>query len=236
MRRLCVRALFAVLLVVTVAIAGSGCSKRSSKTTSTAAADTLGNGVPRVLVPQLNTWVQLWRHAVPQFGLDSLQSRAVGAFTFDYAQGEAGNYAEDVRARAGIIVLSPDSTRALDFDTYLDIGPAPDGTIELMREPDSSPALTDFARDSVWRVAFCGTTCFYDGAYWLERDRFALTGATQTGEQGDGPWCAFLEIYDLATRRLMRWQGPVVDEAQRARFAAASDSALAARIGTIPLP
>lgn len=218
------------MLVLALAIAGSACSKRSSRTPSTVVADTLGNGLPRVLVPQLSSWVQLWRYADPQFGPDSLTRVAARSFTVEYSRGGAGSYVNDIRARAGIKVLSPDSTRALDFDTYLDVGRGPDGAIELMREPDSSPELADFARDSVWRVAFCGTPCFYDGAYWLDRDRFALTGATQTGEQGDGPWCAFLEIYDLATRRLTRWNGPVVDEARRLRFVTASDSALSERI------
>lgn len=225
-----VRTLVAGVLVLALAIAGSACSKRSSKTPSTVVADTLGNGVPRVLVSQLGSWVQLWRLAAPRFEPDSLARVATSSFTVEYSRAGAGSYVNDERARAGIKVPSPDSARALDFDSYLGVGRGPDGAIELMREPDSSPELADFARDSVWRVAFCGTPCFYDGGYWLDRDRFALTGATQTGEQGNGPWCAFLEIYDLKTRRLVRWQGPVVDEAQKLRFIAASDSALLERI------
>ena len=99
-----------------------------------------------------------------------------------------------------------------------------------MREPDSAPVLADFARDTLWRVSFCGTPCFFDGGYWLDRDRFALTGAMQTGEQADGPWCAFLEVYDLAARRVTRWTAAVVDDQSFARYRAASDSALAERI------
>ena len=100
----------------------------------------------------------------------------------------------------------------------------------FLREPDSAPVLADFKRDTVWQVAFCGTTCFYDGAYWVDNDRFALSGATQSGEQADGPWCAFLEVYDLLSHRITRWLGPQVDELGFTRYQGAADSALTKRL------
>jgi len=127
-------------------------------------------------------------------------------------------------------VLSPDSTHSLDFDMYLDFDATsgPGGILE--REPDSAPILADFARDSLWQVGFCGTPCSYDGAYWVDNTRFALSGSTETGEQADGPRAPFLDVYDLVSHRRRRWLGPEVDAAACARYQAAADSALEARL------
>jgi hypothetical protein len=127
-------------------------------------------------------------------------------------------------------VLSPDSALSLDFDMYLDIDRDEDGRILLMREPDSAPVLADFKRDTLWQVSFCGTPCFYDGAYWVSNDRFALTGATQTGNFAEGHWSAFLEIYDLRTRWVARWLSAPTEPQGFARYRAAADSALADRL------
>lgn len=192
--------------------------------------DTLRNGLPRSLLPKLTSWVQVWRHAIPVLAADSLRRTSSAPFKFDYAWAGAGHVAEDVRTRALIDVLSPDSAHSLDFDMYLDFDRDDDGKIAPMREPDSAPVLADFKNDTLWRVSFCGTPCFYDGAYWVNSDRFALTGATQTGEQADGPWCAFLEIYDLRSRRITRWLAPAVNAAAFGRYSSASDSALVERL------
>jgi hypothetical protein len=209
----------------------SGCSRRASEGTgATSAADTLGNGVPLPLLPELTSWVRVWRHAIPDFAPDSLTQSGSASFKFDYAWAGARRTADGVRTRALVDVLSPDSARSLDFDMYLDFDREGSGQILLEREPDSAPVLADFKSDTLWRVAFCGTPCFYDGAYWVDTDRFALTGAMQTSEQADGPWRAFLEVYDLQSRRLARWLGPTVDAQQFARYRAASDSSLAERL------
>lgn len=202
----------------------AGCARRTSEVSKSAsAADTLVNGLSRPLLPKLNAWTQVWRHAIPSFSADSLRRNGSATFAFGNAWAGAGRAATGVRAKALVDVLSPDSARSLDFDMYLDLDR--DG-----REPDSAPVLADFKSDTLWQVSFCGPSCFYDGAYWVDADRFALTGATQSGEQVDGPWCAFLEIYDLRTRRRTSWIGATVDEPGFARYQAASDSALADRL------
>jgi len=222
-------AVVAALFVVGIIEVLTGCSRGPGQASGPAsAADTLANGVPRALVPKLAPWVDVWRHAIPQFDSDSLKHSGMADFTFGYAWAGAGRATDGVRSRALVDVLSPDSARSLDFDMYLDFDSGAGGL--LGREPDSAPVLADFKRDTVWQVAFCGTSCFYDGAYWVDDDRCAVTGATQTGEQADGPWCAFLEVYDLLSHRRAQWLGPKVDAPGLARYQAAADSALAERL------
>jgi len=132
--------------------------------------------------------------------------------------------------RAHVEVISPDSARSLDFDTYLDFDRGQDGGIHGMREPDSRAVLTDFRADSAWVVDFCGTPCDHDGAYWVDADRFVLTGSTQTGERLDGPRCAYLDVYDFVAGCRSRWQTRIVDEAHFYWWSQALDSALAARV------
>lgn len=213
-----------ILLIAAACLAG-GCSRATdSRPTAGATSDSLKNGVPRALVPQLMGWSQLWRIANPRFATDSLTKVSVGPFELTAPRAGAKHPIPNARTRAGIEVLSPDSSKSLDFDVYLGLEA---GT---GREPDSSPALADFSRDTLWRVAFCGTACFYDGAYWVDENRFALTGASRSGEQADGPWGAFLELYDLQSQRRTRWSSRTVDAERFERFRAASDSALTARI------
>jgi hypothetical protein len=110
---------------------------------------------------------------------------------------------------------------------YLDFGHR---SADLERDVDCAPILADFKRDSTYQLAFCGPACSYDGAYWADKDRCALTGVTQSGEQLDGPPRAFLDVYDFRFSMRGRWPGPTVDERGYRSWQAASDSALAERI------
>jgi hypothetical protein len=188
------------------------------------------NGLPRALVPSLAGWVQAWRCAIPGFEPDSLAPGTPSQFRFGHSWAGAGRISDNVRTRVSVDVLSPDSTHSLDFDMYLAFDRDVDGTILLEREPDSAPVLADFRSDTLWRVAFCGTPCEYDGAFWVDPARFALTGTAQSGPQADGPRRGFLDVYDLRTRQMRSWASREVDDVRFARYGAARDSALVARL------
>jgi hypothetical protein len=225
------RVVVSILLVAVGTGLLPGCSRRAKRESPLgSAADTLSNGLPRTLLPKLKPWIQVWNYAIPRFEPDSLRRVRTAPFTFESGWAGNGGRAETARTRALIEVLSPDSVHALDYDTYLDFDRAPDGGILSEREPDSRAVLADFRVDSAWVVEFFGTAGFHDGAYWIDSQRFVLTGATQTGEQLDGPWCPFLEVYDLRSRLQTNWLGPDVDEMRFARYQPAADSALAARL------
>jgi hypothetical protein len=209
----------------------TGCSRRAaSPAASNSPGDTLANGVPRALAAQMSAWVGIWRQANPAFATETLVRGATRPYKFYSLSERAGRFTSGVRSKAGIAALSPDSTRLLDFDAYVDFTRGPDGAALVEREADSTPTLADFGSDTLWHVAFCGTPCFYDGGYWIDASRFALTGAMQTGAQADGPWAAFLETYDLRTRLTTLWSADSVGEGQFARYQDAMDADLARRI------
>lgn len=217
-----------IALLLAFGIVAAGCERRPEvKATAPAAADTLANGLPRALAPQLDAWLQNWRRAVPGLALDSLACVARGPYRFASASPAGGRrFADGVRSRAMIEVLSPDSTRLLDYDRYADVD-SESGSLE--READSAPMLLDMALDTLWTVSFCGPGCFYDGGFWLDASSFVLTGATQSGEQVDGPWQGFVEVYDLGTRERIRWAMRPMDDGSFERYRAVSDSLLLAR-------
>jgi len=194
------------------------------------AADTLANGLPRTLLPKLAPWVEVWRHAIPGFAPDSLRHSGPVLFHFESGWAGTGGRINSIRTRALIEVVSPDSVRSLDFNSYLDFGRAPGGDLLSEGEPDSRAVLADFRADSAWVVDFCGTGCSHDGAYWVDSERFVLTGTTLTGEQLDGPLCPFLDLYDLRSRLRTRWLGPTLGDLQFDRYTRAADSSLAARL------
>ena len=223
----------AIVVLAATALASllASCSRRADeRPQAQAPADTLANGLPRALTSHLASWAQVWRSAIPGFEADSLAWEGSVPFRFDCAWAGAAGASDDIRTRARVRVLSPDSTRSLDFDMYLDFDRDDRGAIRLLREPDSAPVLADFRSDTLWRVAFCGTVCAYDGAYWVDAERFALTGTTQSGPAADGPRQGFLDIYDLRTRMKSRWVIRLADDREYGRYAAASDSSLIARL------
>ncbi len=219
----------AIALLVACVAFTTGCSRRGSeRSPAPAEADTLANGLPRVLVPKLDAWVGNWRRAAPGFAAESLACVARGPFHFEYGSPAGGRrFVEGVRSRALVELLSPDSTRVLDYDRYAEV--SDEGGLGLEREPDSAPMLLDMARDTLWTISFCGPACFYDSGCWLDTMRFALTGATQSGEQADGPWQGFVEVHDLRTHERTRWAMRPVDDGAFQLYRAASDSALLAR-------
>lgn len=221
----------AALLLLVLALASAGCSRRAAERAPGAAgADTLANGLPRALVPELDAWVRVWRASVPGFAPESLARTEPVPFPFESPQpGQGMRWAETVRSRALILVPSPDSAYAVDFDRYLDFD-SEGGSPDFGREPDSAPMFLDFAHDTLWTIAFCGTSCFYDGAYWVDSRRFALTGAAQTGEDYNGPWQPFLDVHDLRTHARTRWLARTVDDEAFARYQRAYDALLRARL------
>jgi len=211
------QALAAAILLI------AGCSNREHAAATGASADSLANGLPKALVGQLGEWNIAWRHANPRLAPELLVRAGTSPSHMAFYSADSRTI-EEFRFKAILQTVSPDSAYSVDFDMYVDYFDQEGG------EVDSSPLLADFKSDSIWQVAFCGTPCFFDGAHWVDNDRFALTGATLTGEQAEGPWCAFLDIYNLRSGQVSRWVLPAVSESQFTRYRAAYDSILTVRL------
>jgi hypothetical protein len=225
----------AVLVCLGAGSMSAGCSREALLPRVAGTPDSLASGVPAALVPKLTDWVQVWRAAIPDFVLDSLRlADSSASFELRYFGPGSSWPSGAVRDRAGIRVVSPDSARAVDFDIYLELYRDAGGGFDYGREPDSAPVLANFVSDSLWQVAFCGTPCFFDGATWLDADRFVLTGAMRSGAMADGPWCGFLDIYDLKLQRMSSWRTDVVNDGAFGRYVAAWGSMMTARLQRVP--
>ncbi|MFI5370694.1 MAG: hypothetical protein ACHQ52_03980 [Candidatus Eisenbacteria bacterium] len=188
----------------------------------------MANGLPRPVEHAVAAWVATWRRAVPGFAPESLEGGRSSPLKFDYlSAGLSRGAAKDIGDRA-LDVYSPDSSRFLNFDRLTEVGWDEDGTLALDRDADSAPILGDVKSDTLWQVDFCGTSCSFDGAYWVDAGRFALTGLTNSEQ--DSLCRAFLDVYDLQTRQVRRWLGQPVNQPTLTRYQAASDSALGARL------
>ncbi len=175
--------------------------------------------------PILEEWVQLWRRAIPSFGLDSMRAgplhpfdlSAIGVVPLD----SSGFHRP---AREGLYVWSPDSTWAVDPNYYMDVGP--DG--EPGFEPDAGVALIH-RRDRVWRsLAFSGTPARWDDVFWLDSSRFLVAGWKES-PQRPWRWRPTLDLWDLGARRIRGYWGPWVNERARGAYEAAFDSAFVAK-------
>lgn len=185
-------------------------------------ADTLANGIPRDVAAKLGPVARLWRYGLPWFMADSLVRGAASLVNPIFEWG--GKDAHDIGER-NLDVWSPDSTRWLNHDSFIEAGEE-GGSVEFGGDVDSAPVLGDVKRDSVARLDFCGTPCAFDGAWWIDNSRFVLIGNIEADLDATGNREFFLDLYDLNAMRSSRWLGRPLSEAQFRRYFAACDSSL----------
>jgi len=195
---------------------------RLGSMSSRSPADTLANGLPRDVAVKLRPVARLWRYGLPRFAVDSLVSGGASAVRADFEWG--GKDARDIGDR-GLDVWSPDSARWLNHDYFIEAG-AEGGSVEFGGDVDSAPVLGDVKRDSVGRLDFRGTSCAFDGAWWIDNSRFVLIGNTEADLDTTGNREFSLDLYDLHAMRRSRWLGRPLGDAQFARYHAACDSSL----------
>jgi hypothetical protein len=191
-------------------------------TDSSDKSDTLANGLPRDVAAKLGPVARLWRYGLPRFALDSLVHGAASVVRPDFAWG--GKDALDIGDR-NLDVWSPDSTRWLNHDFYVDASEE-GGSVEFGGDVDSAPVLGDVRRDSVARLDFCGTPCAFDGTWWIDNSRFVLIGNIEADPDTSGNREFFLDLYDLNAMRRSRWVGRPLSEVRFRRYLAACDSSL----------
>ena len=172
--------------------------------------------------PRLQAWAQRWAAVLPGFTLDSLYRSRSEPFRPAYSRKLTS---EDLRRARFFGETSADSTRIVEADSYRLFV---DGAPELWGEPDSAPALADLRADSLWILATVGTTGGFEDAFWIDSNRFVITGY---GERQFEPWQGGGELwaYDLARGTLTRYSTPDVDKATYDRYVAAAKAALRAR-------
>ncbi len=176
----------------------------------------------------LGEWFQWWRTFTPGLDLKLFRKTRSGPLNRvqDYYERSydpskpppfKGWTAEDEALRRPLYIYSPDRTKFIDPDIYLDLAKE-DSQIEAGWDVDSAVALGDLSR-RVWiTLLFCGTPCGFDDALWINNDTVAIAGWSETGfpKCGDQynpcPIAPILWLYELSTGLMTEYEGPAVPE------------------------
>lgn len=207
----------------------AGCARRSEPPVAGVPPPAPPDPAIAEMAPHLGGWLALVQRAQPGIGVDSLRRAHRGPFTLHDIRPYNVDGREE-RARLRMFgVYAPDSTRVVDPDSYLEV--SREATrISVGGEPDSKPVLIDLKTRSVTVLEFCGTDCSFDGAFWLDALRFALTGTVVLDTTGAR--CGRVRLYDLNDGTVTEYQLPaLVDRSAWMRFEMALDSARVARFG-----
>ena len=217
-----------VLLCLAALLVPAGCSRRATPPAPPSPPATPADPAIAEMAPHLGEWLALWRRVLPGVGADSLRRVASGPFTLnDIHHIDLDDREERARLRV-FGVYSPDSTRVVNPDAYL-VLTRTETSVSIAGEPDSKPVLIDLKTKSVATLAFCGTDCHYDGAFWLDPLRFALTGSLVVNDS-TGVRCGRVLLYDLNAGTMTEYRlPPLADAVAWGPVATAVDSALTAR-------
>ena len=164
----------------------------------------------------LAEWVQLWRAARPEFALDSLRFAGLSAFQ---PQPDATPWEfpkpADEEGLTALVVPSPDGRYRLLIDRYQVITGG-----EIGGEPDSAPVLLDTRTGRTYTFEFCGTTCGFHWAAWIDSTRFVLGGWGEADSHGQRSY-GTLGYYDLQRGVQARYLVPLFSSEEYARYVTA---------------
>ncbi len=165
----------------------------------------------RELRGPLETWVFAWRIGLGTFRLDQLARQGVTEITNEDVEPWDGNAeGEDLRL-LHLAIPSPDVTRLVD--PHLDLDLSARGAVVLARRWRSpGVALVDLKRRYIHRMLSGGENVRFDGAHWIDRDRFVVMAAERRNARSfeGGP---VLYLVDLREEKITRYEGPVGDRA-----------------------
>jgi hypothetical protein len=183
-----------------------GCSARGthSPAAGAAAPDTL----LAALTPKLADWIALWQQATPSMKAESLAIASSGALTMTDIHRFNARGHDESRRLSWFAVWAPDSTRAVDSDTCVDFDPASN---VFHRGPPrlSCAALVDLKVNSIATLDTVSATGDFDGALWLDEERFAITGTTTDGDSS-GAGRGLVRLYDMGAGTVTEYRLPRV--------------------------
>jgi len=166
----------------------------------------------------LPLWVESWRGKDPSFTVSTFTLVREGAYTPEYTVAFSPSDDEDIRER--LYACSSGRSRCVDPYVLTSFERSDDG-IEVMSDVDQGVALIDMKKKTWTRLLFCGPSCGFQDAVWLDTETIAVVGS-ETHEPGkrDEPCtggrpcvaAATATIIDLKHGRMLALQGPETKE------------------------
>lgn len=125
---------------------------------------------------QFRDWIVEWRKVDPYVSPTEFSLRSSGVVV-PVRPGEEIVPATLLPPLAERYVWSPDKTRFVDY-------------LSAYGEPDSAVTAYDRLGDrKVETLAFCGTPCGFDSAFWIDNDRVVVFGSEESVHEDGRPLC-----------------------------------------------
>jgi len=159
----------------------------------------------------LPLWVESWRGKVPSFAVSTFTLVREGPYTPEYTVAFSPSDDEDLRER--LYLCSSGRSRCIDPYVLTSFKRTDDG-IEPMSDVDQGIALIDMKKKTWTRLLFCGPSCGFQDAAWLDAETIAVVGfETHDREEPcteDKPCLtsATATIIDLRRGRILAFEGP----------------------------
>ena len=163
-------------------------------------------GILGELESYLDLWAEVWQEYLPGFSPHNLVEGDTNPIHIQFS-GSVDDYGPDPSWQEDydypIFIFGPSDTKFL----YV----SPEG------EPDSDVAIINLKDNSYKKVLGCGTPCNYDGAVWLDDNKFVVTGHSEYYPPDDpmrctvGNICTVIPIvwfFDLTKNTVTEYLGP----------------------------
>lgn len=162
------------------------------------------------LSSDLSDWIAAWQQFNPEFSLSQMNKMRSNTIQPDISEPlELHEYLLDMQEEYPYSILFPSP----DLMTVAYVSPS--------GSPDSEVAILKPEENLYERVLFCGTPCNFDGAMWIDNDRFVVTGYSEihsnqrNGCIADQPCTVVptLHIFDVVNGTVIEYAGPEVNAA-----------------------
>ncbi len=172
----------------------------------------------------LSEWLAVWRQGSPALDLTQFQREHEGAMSaereyyeapYDPANPQVASFTNaDLRLKAPLLLYSPDRTRFIDLYLGLEMEER-DGRVVAGWDVDAGVALVDLSRKKWMRLLYCGPSCGYDDAMWIDNDTFVVVGyyediSSRCPGRSDCVVQPYLWLYRVSANTVTWYVGPAV--------------------------
>ena len=208
---------FLLLISLALGLVGNSC-------TSEVSPETYENGpsadggfeakTARHIQENLSDWLTFYKLKITDFKIEHHEAAIGDAFPY-YEYGDEPNpeiigqkpEASETDLNPLLLVYSPDEHFYLDCHFYLRIYKNTSGAIIVEgTDPDASVELWDIKVGRAYRMRFCGPSCIYEDAYFLNKDFVVLAGFSEDFETNTGAVYPYLELVQVESGETWKYK------------------------------
>jgi hypothetical protein len=153
-------------------------------------------------------WVDFWKSKDSKFDWKGFTSTGEGVLAFELTNDYTGTPTE---LEKGFFPFSPDGTKFIDSYSGRAQLSDDNGKVKVVftdGEPDSYVTLFDTEAKKAQRAISCGTPCSFEGAGWIDDNRFFIFGSSEDNDMKKIP-AIFIFDMEKKTRTVYTGAFPV---------------------------